>query len=128
MTWFRDFIYIPLGGSRGGELKTMRNLLIVWVASGLWHGAAWTYVVWGIYYCIWLIVERFVSRFVKPEKWLGTTLIQRARLYLGDCDLHHRRDHLPGANLWKRNGHVPEFRQFRAIVVRDVQGIGVAEL
>jgi alginate O-acetyltransferase complex protein AlgI len=74
MSWFRDFIYIPLGGSRGGELRTMRNLLIVWVASGLWHGPAWNYVVWGVYYCIWLIVERFVARYVKPEQWLGTTL------------------------------------------------------
>jgi D-alanyl-lipoteichoic acid acyltransferase DltB (MBOAT superfamily) len=74
ISWFRDYLYFPLGGSKGGELKTIRNIMIVWLASGLWHGAAWTYVAWGFYYGVWLIVERFVSRYVYPERWLGTTL------------------------------------------------------
>jgi D-alanyl-lipoteichoic acid acyltransferase DltB (MBOAT superfamily) len=74
ISWFRDYLYFPLGGSKGGELKAIRNIMIVWLASGLWHGAAWTYVAWGFYYGVWLIVERFVSRYVYPERWLGTTL------------------------------------------------------
>ncbi|MES2194879.1 MAG: MBOAT family O-acyltransferase [Pseudomonadota bacterium] len=73
-TWFRDYLYIPIGGGKGGEIKVARNIMIVWLASGLWHGPAWTYVVWGAYHGVWLIVERFVARTVKPERWLGTAL------------------------------------------------------
>lgn len=47
-TWFRDYVYIPLGGSRGGKLASLRNVLIVFLVSGLWHGANWTYVIWGL--------------------------------------------------------------------------------
>lgn len=72
ISWFRDYLYFPLGGSKGGELKTVRNIMIVWLASGLWHGAAWTYVAWGFYYGVWLIVERYFARYVYPERWLGT--------------------------------------------------------
>lgn len=71
ISWFRDYLYFPLGGSRGSEAKAARNILIVWLASGLWHGAAWTYIVWGLYYGIWLLVERYVSRNIQPDKWLG---------------------------------------------------------
>lgn len=74
ISWFRDYLYFPFGGSKGGEIKAARNVMIVWLASGLWHGAAWTYVAWGVYYGIWLIVERFVSRNIQPERWPGTRL------------------------------------------------------
>ena len=74
ISWFRDYLYIPLGGNRGGEIKTARNILIVWLASGLWHGAAWTYVVWGAYYGFWLIVERLVRHTIAPERYLGSSL------------------------------------------------------
>lgn len=71
-TWLRDYIYIPLGGSREGEIKTSRNILIVWLVSGLWHGAAWTFVVWGVFYGFWLVVERLFRKAVQPEKrWAG---------------------------------------------------------
>lgn len=60
MTWFRDYLYIPLGGSREGMPKTIRNTLIVFLLSGLWHGANWTFVVWGLYHAFWLIVWRFI--------------------------------------------------------------------
>lgn len=50
MTWFRDYIYFPLGGSRCGRWKTARNVFVVWAVSGLWHGANWTFVVWGLYH------------------------------------------------------------------------------
>ncbi len=46
-TWFRDYLYLPLGGSRGGDARWLRNVLVVFVVSGLWHGAAWTFVIWG---------------------------------------------------------------------------------
>jgi alginate O-acetyltransferase complex protein AlgI len=60
-TWFRDYVYIPMGGNRGGEARTLRNLLFVFVLCGLWHGASWTFVVWGLFHGVFLVLER--SRF-----------------------------------------------------------------
>ena len=54
-TWFRDYVYIPLGGSRCGKIKVLRNILLVFVLSGLWHGANWTFVIWGLYHAILFI-------------------------------------------------------------------------
>ncbi len=56
--WFRDYLYIPLGGSRGSTLATYRNLLIVFFVTGLWHGASWNFIVWGLYHGLFLLVER----------------------------------------------------------------------
>jgi alginate O-acetyltransferase complex protein AlgI len=56
--WFRDYVYIPLGGNRGGEAQTYRNLIIVFALTGLWHGANWTFLVWGLYHGALLIIER----------------------------------------------------------------------
>ncbi|HEX2131657.1 MAG TPA: MBOAT family protein [Actinophytocola sp.] len=56
--WFRDYVYIPLGGNRQGSAKTYRNLSIIFVLTGFWHGANWTYLVWGIYHGALLIIER----------------------------------------------------------------------
>ena len=58
-SWFRDYVYIPLGGNRGGRARTVRNLLIVFLLTGLWHGAAWSFVVWGLYHGAFLMLERF---------------------------------------------------------------------
>ena len=60
--WFRTYIYIPLGGSRCGTARTICNLLLVWLLTGIWHGAAATFVVWGLYYGLLLILEKFVLR------------------------------------------------------------------
>lgn len=57
-TWFRDYIYIPLGGSRCSKIKSYRNLWIVFCLTGIWHGANWTFVFWGIYYAFFLTIER----------------------------------------------------------------------
>lgn len=57
-TWFRDYLYIPLGGSRDGAARTYLNLLVVFVLCGLWHGASWTFVVWGLYHGAFLVWER----------------------------------------------------------------------
>ena len=57
-TWFRDYLYIPLGGSRGGRLRTFRNLLIVFVLCGMWHGASWSFALWGLWHGVFLCIER----------------------------------------------------------------------
>ena len=57
-TWFRDYLYIPLGGSRKSRLTTLRNLVIVFFLCGLWHGAAWSFVVWGLFHGVFLVIER----------------------------------------------------------------------
>jgi D-alanyl-lipoteichoic acid acyltransferase DltB (MBOAT superfamily) len=64
-TWLRDYLYIPLGGSRGSEWRTRRNLFVTMVLGGLWHGAAWTFVLWGIYHGLLLIANR------AAERWKG---------------------------------------------------------
>ena len=61
-SWFRDYLYIPLGGNRGGTARTIRNLLIVWFCTGFWHGASWKFILWGLYFAAWLILERYVLR------------------------------------------------------------------
>jgi alginate O-acetyltransferase complex protein AlgI len=58
-SWFRDYVYIPLGGNRNGLLQTVRNLLVVFFLTGLWHGAAWRFIVWGLYHGAFLMLERF---------------------------------------------------------------------
>ncbi len=57
-SWFRDYVYIPLGGNRVGRFKQYRNLLVVWLLTGIWHGANWNYVLWGLYYAVLLMVEK----------------------------------------------------------------------
>lgn len=48
-SWFRDYIYIPLGGNRTSKIKWLRNIFIVWLLTGLWHGAAWNFILWGLF-------------------------------------------------------------------------------
>ncbi|WP_295584817.1 MBOAT family protein [uncultured Oscillibacter sp.] len=60
--WFREYLYIPLGGNRGGTAKTLRNILIVWLCTGFWHGASWNFVLWGLYFAAWLVLEKYVLR------------------------------------------------------------------
>lgn len=60
-TWFRDYVYIPLGGSRVSFAKQFRNIAIVWICTGIWHGANWTFITWGIYFGILIIIEKFTG-------------------------------------------------------------------
>lgn len=64
-SWFRDYVYIPLGGSRVNRIINIRNILIVWMLTGLWHGASWNFVLWGLYYGVLLILEKFILK-----KWI----------------------------------------------------------
>ena len=64
-SWFRDYLYIPLGGNRGSRLKTYRNLLVVFLLCGFWHGANWTFIAWGLYHGLLLIIER-----IGLKQWL----------------------------------------------------------
>ncbi len=59
-TWFREYLYIPLGGNRRGKARTILNLAIVWMATGIWHGASWNFLLWGAWFGLLLILERFV--------------------------------------------------------------------
>ena len=57
-SFFRDYVYIPLGGNRKGTLRTYRNIFVVWLLTGLWHGASWNFVLWGLFFCLFLIIEK----------------------------------------------------------------------
>ena len=61
-SFFRDYVYIPLGGNRRGAARTALNLCVVWALTGLWHGASWNFVLWGLYYAVLLLLERFVLK------------------------------------------------------------------
>lgn len=58
-TWFRDYVYIPLGGNRGSKLKHLINIFIVWLLTGFWHGASWNFILWGLFFGVLLTVEKF---------------------------------------------------------------------
>lgn len=65
-SWFRSYVYIPLGGNRKGKLKTLRNLLIVWGLTGLWHGASWNFILWGLYFGVIIIAEKiFLGKYLE---------------------------------------------------------------
>ena len=69
-TWFKDYVYIPLGGSREGTKKLIRNILIVWALTGIWHGASWNFIIWGLYFGIILLIEKlFLKKYIEklPE-------------------------------------------------------------
>ena len=64
--WFREYVYIPLGGNRAGTLRTVRNLAVVWLLTGMWHGASWNFALWGIYYGVLIICEKlFLGRLLE---------------------------------------------------------------
>ncbi len=75
-TWFREYVYIPLGGNRVGRLKLVRNTLVVWLLTGFWHGASWNFVLWGLYYFALLMLEKIVL-----ARWLDKLPSAIGRLY-----------------------------------------------
>lgn len=70
-TWLKDYVYIPLGGSRRGKIKTYRNLLITFIISGLWHGANWSFIIWGITHALWIIIEKISFKSNCYESWFS---------------------------------------------------------
>jgi alginate O-acetyltransferase complex protein AlgI len=76
--WFRDYVYIPLGGNRHGAAKTYRNLVIIFVATGFWHGANWTFLVWGLYHGALMLIERATGQGILEAT--GARLVARRAL------------------------------------------------
>jgi len=66
-TFFRDYVYIPLGGNRVGVWKHIRNILVVWFLTGFWHGASWNFIAWGVYYGLLLLAEKFLLQKIKQK-------------------------------------------------------------
>lgn len=76
-SFFRDYVYIPLGGNRKGTARTILNMFVVWALTGLWHGASWNFVLWGLYFFVFLVLERlFLSQ------WLEKMPSAASRIYL----------------------------------------------
>ncbi|MBQ3107817.1 MAG: MBOAT family protein [Firmicutes bacterium] len=71
-SWFRDYLYIPLGGNRVSTAGWLRNIFIVWLLTGFWHGAAWTFIIWGLYFALFLVLEKFwLGKFLKKYQFLS---------------------------------------------------------
>ncbi len=66
-SWFRDYIYIPMGGNRVGKIRFLFNILTVWFLTGFWHGADWTFILWGLYFAALLLCEKFISKKIKDR-------------------------------------------------------------
>ena len=71
-TWFRDYVYIPLGGNKGGLAKQLRNIAIVWLLTGFWHGASWNFILWGLHFFLWLMLEKYLLKdfLQRLPRWL----------------------------------------------------------
>ncbi|MDO4754489.1 MAG: MBOAT family O-acyltransferase, partial [Bacillota bacterium] len=98
--WFRDYVYFPLGGSRNGKYRTLRNIFIVWLFTGIWHGASWTFILWGLFHFTFILLEklfekktdhietatwmRFVraNRGMNPGVWCFKRMIQSVYVFL----------------------------------------------
>jgi len=121
-TWLRDYLYIPLGGNRGGAGKTYRNLMLTMLLGGLWHGAAWHFVAWGLYHGVLLSLHRaFVERFA------ASSASRVARVHSSGADAGVQSSQ-PRA--WKHVFKVVVFFQFTCIgwllfAVRDLESVGV---
>ena len=79
-TFFRDYVYIPLGGNRVSLWKKIRNIFVVWLLTGFWHGASWNFIAWGVYYGVLLLIEKFLLKDLKKMlpgllNWLVTAVL-----------------------------------------------------
>jgi D-alanyl-lipoteichoic acid acyltransferase DltB (MBOAT superfamily) len=123
-TWLRDYLYIPLGGNRYGELKTYRNLLLTMLLGGLWHGANWTFVVWGGLHGGGLAVERKLTRGVtaaraKLPRWIKRILIFHfvclSWIFFRAASLREAWGMLKGLGVWSWRPEFPAAFLFLAI-------------
>lgn len=78
-SWFRDYVYIPLGGNKVSKFKHIRNIFIVWFLTGFWHGASWNFIIWGLYFGVLLTIEKyFLKKYIdktKVTKYVYTSII-----------------------------------------------------
>jgi alginate O-acetyltransferase complex protein AlgI len=81
-SWLRDYLYIPLGGNRGGRLMTYRNLMLTMVLGGLWHGAGWTFLVWGAFHGLILCAYRPITGWIKGVRWPGKFILGLVMFHL----------------------------------------------
>lgn len=121
-SWFRDYLYFPLGGSRVSKSRNVFNLFAVWSLTGLWHGANFTFIAWGLMYFVLIAMEKLTgfdkkqSKGLMPIKWLYTILFVVLWLDPFQSRLHLRRIHLHKVNVrteqqcnLRRNVHrIPE--------------------
>ena len=71
-SWFRDYVYIPLGGNRVSRLRHLFNIFVVWMLTGFWHGAAWNFIVWGLFFAVLLMVEKlWLLKYLKKSRVLS---------------------------------------------------------
>ena len=81
-TWFRDYVYIPLGGNRKGKPRQFLNIFIVWMLTGFWHGAAWNFLFWGLWFAVLLIIEKtFLLRHLEKSRILGRVYVLLAVIF-----------------------------------------------
>lgn len=88
-SWFRDYVYISLGGNRKGKMRYVFNIFVVWMLTGMWHGASWNFIIWGLMYALLLLFERFVPIVKKLPKALGhiyTMLFVVLGFVIFDCE------------------------------------------
>ena len=81
-TWFRDYVYIPLGGSRVGKIRHIFNLFVVWALTGMWHGAEWSFLFWGLMYFVLLTFEKYI---IHPERFKNVFAITAYRIFTLLC-------------------------------------------
>ena len=75
-TWFRDYVYIPLGGSKVNVARHLFNILIVWMLTGFWHGASWNFIIWGLYFAVLLVIEKtFLLKYLEHSKLLSRVYV-----------------------------------------------------
>ena len=113
--WFRDYLYVPLGGNRGGAVRAYRNLAIVFLLCGLWHGASWTFVLWGAWHGAFLVAERAgLDRVLGRIGPLRARLRARSRRWAAGCCSAARRSARPGRSTPHSPATAPPRRRCRS--------------
>ncbi len=140
--WLRDYLYVPLGGSRRGKLLTYRNLMLTMVLGGLWHGAAWTFVIWGAIHGVALAIERLFSELssrriraksgrgtsFQPLQWFATFhIVCLAWIFFRAGSLSHALDFLEGLVLAQQSGSTLKTTEI-AVVILIIIGALVLQL
>lgn len=124
-TWFRDYVYIPLGGNRKGIVRTGVNLLLVFALCGLWHGAAWRFLVWGLWHGLLLSIERVLQNFGivlagLPSRIVTFFLVALGWVFFRANDLDHAREYL--SVLFGRTGVTPLAFDWTLMVGNEATG------